>query len=155
MSPNFDEGRGKYKPEAIVIHRSEGSFESSKVWCLNKKSKVSYHVLIDEKGYFEVLVDPKDTAWHAGLVKNASWPLIKAGINPNRYTIGVALSGFASTKPTIPQIMRCAEIIKELCKDYEIPLDKNHIIPHNAIRSDKICPGVYVELLPLIYLAGL
>lgn len=155
MSPNFDKDRKGYAPKAIVIHRSEGSFESSFAWCNDPKSKVSYHYLINKSGEVFELVYPKDTAWHAGLAVKATWPLIKQGINTNLYTLGIALSGLASTKPTIRQIISCGQLVKKLCSIYKIQLDSFHIIPHNSIRSDKICPGVNVSVGDIIYLAGL
>ncbi len=98
---------------------------------------------------------PENTAWHAGLIKNSNAPIIKNGSNPNLYTIGIALSGLASEKPTTKQIFKCAELLKTLSNYYNVILDINTVIPHNAIRSDKLCPGLYINIDTLIYLAGL
>jgi N-acetylmuramoyl-L-alanine amidase CwlA len=70
-------------------------------------------------------------------------------------TIGIALAGFADIGPTASQISACAKIINTLAVYYNIAIDKNSIIPHHDIRSDKICPGQYVDKGTLIYLARL
>jgi hypothetical protein len=38
---------------------------------------------------------------------------------------------------------------------YFVKLDKKTVLPHNAIRTDKICPGDKVSIDSLIYLASL
>lgn len=154
-SPNKDIGRKGQKVIAFVIHRTDGSFESSFKWCLNKESKVSYHYIIRENGDIFCIVGKENTAWHAGLVKNATWQSIKQGINPNLYTIGIALSGVVDSKPSLEQIVSCGWLIRELAKELNITLDKNSVIPHNSIRADKVCPGLNVSVGDIIYLANL
>jgi N-acetyl-anhydromuramyl-L-alanine amidase AmpD len=155
VTPNQAYERNGFRPEIIVIHRTEGSFESSIAYCSQPKSHVSYHFIISETGEVTCLVMPENVAWHAGLIRNATAELIKKNINPNLYTIGIALSGFASFPPSLAQISACASLIKTMSNYYDIPLDKKHIITHNSIRADKICPGPYIDLSSVIYLAGL
>lgn len=155
MSPNCEYGRRGLKPEAIVVHVSEGSFDGSYSWLVDPKSQVSYHFLFDTTGIGVMLVDPINTAWHAGAIKNSQWSLLKPDTNPNLYTIGIAFAGYAGTGPSRSQIVGMAKKISELAKIYNIPLDNSHIIPHNIIRSDKTCPGNLCDLNALIYLAGL
>jgi translation initiation factor IF-3 len=78
---NFLEDGNKVK--AFVIHKPEGSFQSALSWCNDIKSQVSYHYLIDKDGTIATLVPPENTAWHAGRVKNATWPGIIPNLNPN------------------------------------------------------------------------
>jgi N-acetyl-anhydromuramyl-L-alanine amidase AmpD len=98
---------------------------------------------------------PENTAWHAGLIKNSTADIIKYGSNPNLYTIGIALAGFADEGPTMQQIFACAKLLQTLAVNYNIPLDKNTVIPHHSIRADKVCPGIHVEFDPLLYLSKL
>lgn len=155
VSPNQEYLRRGQKIQGFVIHKTEGSFKSAVEWCTNPKSQVSYHFIIDLNGEDICLVMPENTAWHAGLIKNSKTPLTKYGTNPNLYTVGIALSGFAESKPTQAQIIKCAEILNTLSNYYNVILDKNTVVAHNQIRSDKLCPGLYVNIDTLIYLAGL
>lgn len=155
LSPNQEYLRRGQKIQGFVIHKTEGNFKSAIDWCINPKSQVSYHFIIDKDGEDICLVMPENTAWHAGIIKNPKCELIKNGSNPNLYTIGIALSGFAIEPPTLEQIIKCAKLLKTLSNYYDIILDKKTVVPHNAIRSNKLCPGEYVNIDTLIYLAGL
>lgn len=142
---NFQKGRERYAPEAIVIHITEGSSSSAIKWCHDPKSQVSYHFLIKEDGSIVELVQPENTAWHAGMVKNATWKNLKKNINPNLYTLSIALAGNSVEGPNFAQFCTTALLIKKLCTDYSLPIDENHIIGHNEIRSDKTCPSKFVS----------
>lgn len=154
-SPNFREGRENFKPKAFVIHVSEGKFESSLQWCLEKISRVSYHFLIKEDGQIYELVDPKNTAWHAGLAVKPTWQGHTIGRNPNLETIGIAFAGFADKGPTAVQIWAIRELLIELSHIHTLPIDRLHVIGHNEIRMDKVCPGPHANLDAIVYLAQL
>jgi N-acetyl-anhydromuramyl-L-alanine amidase AmpD len=155
ISPNQEYLRRGNMIRGFVIHKTEGSFESAVNWCINTKSQVSYHFIIKEDGEDICLVMPENTAWHAGLVRDPQTELTKAGPNPNLYTIGIALSGYASEPPTASQIVKCAKLINTLAIYYNIKLDKKTVVTHNSIRADKICPGPYVSIDSILYLANL
>jgi len=155
MTPNQESLRRGNKIAGFVIHMTEGSFKSAINWCSNPKSQASYHFIIDKNGNDICLVMPENTAWHAGLIKNPKTNFVKNGLNPNLYSIGIAMAGFASEGPTASQIAKCAKLINTLSCYYGIILDKNTIIPHNAIRSDKLCPGLKVSIDTLVYLSSL
>ena len=155
ISPNQEYLRRGNKIAGFVIHMTEGSFKSGVEWCLNSESQVSYHFIIDTDGSDVCLVMPENTAWHAGLVKKGTADLLKHGTNPNLYTIGIALAGYASEPPTASQIAKCAKLINTLATYYFIKLDKKTVITHNSIRADKICPGPYVSIDSILYLANL
>lgn len=65
MSPNCS---GTLKdPLFVVVHyTASGSFDSTKTWFLDKKSKVSAHFLIGRDGQEEQLVPYDKCAWHCG-----------------------------------------------------------------------------------------
>lgn len=154
-SPNQELGRRNHKIEGFVIHITEGSYESAVNWCMDPKSQVSYHFIVNRQGDVNCLVLPENTAWHAGKVKNPTAEIITPGSNPNLYTIGIALAGFASEPPTLQQIFGVASILRTLAMYFSIPLDKKTVITHNSIRSDKICPGPFVNIDYLLWLANL
>ena len=62
-SPNHS---GNITPEGVVFHHSAGSFQGTLSWCLQSKSKVSYHVLIHPDGSRHHMVPLTKRAWHAG-----------------------------------------------------------------------------------------
>lgn len=155
LSPNQEYLRRGNKIAGFVIHMTEGSFKSGVEWCLNVKSQVSYHFIIDSDGSDVCLVMPENTAWHAGKITNPRTDFVKNGPNPNLYSIGIAMAGFASQGPTASQIAKCARLMNMLSVYYNIPLDKKTIIPHHDIRTDKICPGLKVSIDTLVYLSSL
>lgn len=154
-TPNQMIGRGKNKPEAIVIHITEGSASGAIAWFKNIKSQVSAHYIVKKTGEIVQVVSPDNTAWHAGIIKNPTWPLLKQGVNPNLYTIGIENEGFTTEKPTITQFLALAKLVKSLCVKYDISIDKNHIVAHHEIRSDKSCPGPYFKTDIIAFLANL
>lgn len=155
LSPNQEYGRRGHRIEGFIIHKSEGTLKSALDWMSRAESQVSYHSIIDLDGTDYTLVMPENTAWHAGIVKNGTAPILKYGANPNLYTIGIALAGYASEKPTQEQIAKLAKLLNTFGTYYNITLDKSTIVPHNAIRSDKLCPGHYIDFDVLSYLANL
>jgi len=145
-SPNFWKGRRGFSPDAIVVHRAEGSMKGTIAWFLTPESQVSAHFVIAKNGYIVQMVNLHDTAWHAGIVKDPKWTFLKPGVNPNLYTIGIELEGYAGEPAPFVQHLALKELIEKLCQDFNISQDLNHIIPHNYIRADKACPGQGVNL---------
>jgi N-acetyl-anhydromuramyl-L-alanine amidase AmpD len=154
-SPNQEYLRRGNKVQGFVIHMTEGTFKSAVAWCTDQETQVSYHFIIDKNGDNVCLVMPENTAWHAGIIKNPTTEIVKYGINPNLYTIGIALAGFADEGPTMQQIFACAKLLQTLAVNYNIALDKNTVVPHHSIRSDKLCPGIHVDFNTLLYLSKL
>ena len=65
-SPNYDARRYR-KIKYIIIHYTGMESAKASIRRLrDKKSKVSCHYFIDEKGSLSRLVDDKNVAWHAG-----------------------------------------------------------------------------------------
>ena len=155
LSANFKEGRGGFLPKAFVIHVTEGKFSSSTAWCLDPKSKVSYHFIIRENGEIWQLVETENTAWHAGLAVKPTWKGHTIGRNPNLETIGIAFAGFAAKGPTLAQILAIRKLILKYSAIHRIPLDRKNIIGHNEIRADKVCPGANANIDAILYFAQL
>lgn len=155
LSGNCQLGRSGHSPIAFVLHMSEGSFASSLAWCKDPESSVSYHYLIAETGDIHLLVDPHNTAWHCGVVFKSKWPLLIPLVSPNYYTIGIACAGFASIGPNFKQFFSLGFLLNQLSLIHKIHIDSNSLIPHNLIRTDKICPGAKFNFDALQYVAHL
>jgi N-acetylmuramoyl-L-alanine amidase len=141
---NFRTGRAaKYKPEAIVIHISEGTLASVDAWFGNPKAWVSAHYCVSRTGEIHQYVKEEDTAFHAGNFLRATWRLRKQNVNPNAYTIGIEHEGHASDERPWPdtQYEASAELIAGIAQRWGIPIDEDHLVLHREIRGDKTCPG--------------
>lgn len=143
-SPNYDERDG-YKPEAIVIHCTDGYWPGDFNYLRDISSQVSSHFVIAPSGLVYQLVDAAKRAWHAGRVEHPSVPLKRDGlgaiINPNFYTIGIEVSLKPPTPMTALQSSSLRDLVTELCQKYNIPQDRAHIWGHREIYSVKTCPG--------------
>ena len=154
-SPNHWKERKGYKPEAIVIHITDGAKEGVKSWFLNPASQVSAHYLICKDGDIINFVSEKDTAWHCGIIKNPKWGLLKNRVNPNYYTIGLEFEGFNHEQLTFQQLVIGAWLLFKISASWGIALDFEHVIPHNWVNGSKACPGQGINLGYLIRLAKL
>ena len=80
------------KPIGIVLHHSAGSYLGSVSWCLDPKSKVSYHCIVDLNGDRTVLAKDNQRAWHAG--KSS----FKGKSDCNSFMLGISVSGDTNTR---------------------------------------------------------
>ncbi len=151
-SPHFSSRVG-YRPEAIVIHIAEGPFTAIGNWFKNPASQVSAHYGVSKVGEIDQYVAEDNSAWHAGNIAHSTWSLLKAGVNPNWYTIGIEHAGFADDPWTNVMYQASANLVREIAQRHSIPLDRDHIIGHREIYGHKTCPGSQVDLAKLIALA--
>jgi N-acetyl-anhydromuramyl-L-alanine amidase AmpD len=117
------------------------------------------HFLLDHTGMIYQFLDLDDIAWHTGGGKKRRlkieepfewWTERWKGIvdkptdlpswdsRPNNISIGIDLLAF-SNGPHFPnhytelQIESLARLVGSLCKDYNIPLDRKHIVGHEDV----------------------
>ena len=152
-SPNFAAGRAGYRPAAIVVHIAEGSAAAVDSWFRNPASQVSAHYLVTKAGELHQYVREEDQAWHAGRVDHPTWPNIIAGVNPNRYTIGIEHEGQDADAWPDAMYERSARLLAEIHCRWSIPLDRANVVGHREIYSLKTCPGSVVSIDKLILLA--
>ncbi len=134
-SPNYTSGRAGYSISEVVIHDCEGSF-SGCVTTLkdpyNPKGNVSAHFVVrDSDGYRTQLVLVENTAWHA--------------TSHNSFSIGIEHEGMASANPTwYTKVMyrQSAWLSAWACTNV-FGCDRNHIVGHSEIDSQKGDPGSY------------
>ena len=152
-SPNITPGRSGYRPRAVVIHMMDGSLAATDSWFQSPRSQVSAHYGIGRAGQVHQYVREGDTAWHAGRVNAPTWPLLKPGVNPNLYTIGIEHEARQKDVGRWPDAMlqTSAALLGEIASRWGIPLDRAHVIRHCDIYSLKpFCPGPGVDLDELI-----
>ena len=135
---NYDERRvstpnkqsNRIKPEAIVLHHSDGSYLGGCEWIANPVSKVSYHVLIARDGRRTVFCNDTDRAWHAGV---SSWQGRK---DLNSWSLGVSWEGNTYTTPLGEDAMASAiEYLAPRMKKWGIPL--NLVVTHQQVSPNR------------------
>lgn len=131
---NWSEREG-YKPELIVVHISAGSLTSMTNWFSTPNSQASAHYGVGKDGSILQYVEEDKKAWHAGRVNNPSFKLYKQGVNPNLYTIGIENEGQDLQFAPEIQLKSLCELIKDISKRHNIPMDRDHIIGHFQIDA--------------------
>jgi N-acetyl-anhydromuramyl-L-alanine amidase AmpD len=145
-SANFKAGRAGFQPEAIVIHVMQGRLSGADCWFHDPRAKVSAHYGVGGDGRIHQYVKEVDTAFHAGVVDQPSWPLLKPGVNPNYYTIGVEHEGRAGERWPEAQLQASLELTASIADRWGIARDNLHIVPHQTIRQSRACPGDAFDL---------
>ena len=134
----FTESRGftpnkqpnRIKPEAIVLHHSDGSYLGGVAWIGDPKSKVSYHVLIARDGRRTVFANDTDRCWHAGV---SSWHGRK---DLNSWSLGVSWEGNTYETPLGEDAMASAiEYLAPRMKKWGIPL--NMVVTHQQVAPSR------------------
>ncbi len=138
-SPNFNERKNIAEIDMLVIHYTDMTSPKSALQHMcNKKSQVSAHYLICEKGIIYRLVDEKYRAWHAGI---SHWRGI---IDINSHSIGIELDNPGHTNGLRPFGSQQMQSLINLCHDiltrHKIPI--YNIIGHSDIAAGrKLDPG--------------
>ena len=148
---NFHRGRPfGLRPEAIVVHIMDGSFAAGESVFRDSTTQKSAHYGISKAGVVHQYVDENDSAFHAGIVVNPTWPLLKPRVNPNFYTIGIEHEGRPDDTWPEAQLSASATLIGQIAARWNIVLDELHVIRHHQIRASKSCPGNWVKIAALL-----
>ena len=109
---NYAVGRGKHRPEIVVIHISDGNAESV-IQEFSGPTQKSSHYLVKKNGEIIQFVDEKDTAYGNGKIykPTSKWVLNHKELNPNLYSISVEHEGKNQDAAEI-QYETSAKIIK-------------------------------------------
>ncbi|MBN0043864.1 N-acetylmuramoyl-L-alanine amidase [Streptomyces actuosus] len=138
----------------ILLHDTEGSYDGSLAVFQNSNTYASAHYLIRASdGLVTQMVENKNEAWHAG---NKSM---------NMHSIGIEHEGYAikdGSWYTEPQYESSAALVKYLAAEYDVPLDREHIIGHdevpgpldNNVRSQHWDPGPFWDWNHYMQLLG-
>ncbi|MBL0885401.1 N-acetylmuramoyl-L-alanine amidase [Myceligenerans indicum] len=116
-------GEGGPSLNYIVIHDTEGSYESSVDLVLDPEYLGWHYTIRSGDGHVAHHVENDDIGWHAG-----NWYL-------NTHSIGIEHEGFAGTAGWYTEEMyrSSARLVKYLARRYDIPLDRAHIIGHDQV----------------------
>lgn len=127
-TPN--KGSQAIKPEAVVLHHSDGSYRGGCEWIANPASKVSYHVLIARDGRRTVFANDTERAWHAG---RSNW-MGRPGLNS--WSLGVAWEGNTYDDPLGDDAMASAiEYLVPRMKKWGIPMSM--VVTHQQVSPSR------------------
>jgi len=124
QSPNYTGGRTS-KIDTVVIHWMAGTLAGTDATFANRNSQVSAHYGIENYTIHQY-VKESDTAWHA--------------LQANSRSIGIEHSAAPSRNATQSTIDTSAKLVADICKRYNIPIDRTHIIKHSEVVATQ-CPG--------------
>ena len=136
---HFSEGRQDNDIVAIVVHWIVGTLEAADATFNSPNRQASAHYGIGDEEIHQY-VNEEDTAWHCG---DWLW---------NLKTIGIEHEGGPDLPISDMTYETSAKLIKDICERYNIPLDKDHILPHRKFVATQ-CPGT-LDIDRLISLAG-
>ena len=115
------------KIKYIVIHDTEGSYESAISWFQDQRSYVAaQYVIRSSDGQVTQMVRNSDVAWHAG-----NWYM-------NMHSIGIEHEGYAAEGGawyTEAMYRSSAKLVRYLARQYDIPLDRQHIVGHDQYHG--------------------
>ena len=114
--------------DLIVVHVAQGSFSGTVNWFQDRRASSSAHYVVSRKGRAAQCVRNEDVAWHAGWWRT------------NKKSIGIEHAGYVGNPRSFTGRMyrSSARLSAYLCKRFNIPVDRNHIIGHNQVPG---CSG--------------
>lgn len=120
--------RKKILPTHILLHHTSGPYAGSVAWCIDPKSRVSYHCIVSNTGKRTVLAEPTMRTWHAGI---SEW---KGRKNCNDFCVGLAFEGDTYVNPPSEDaLMSAAEYLEPIMAEFDIPV-------RNIIRHADVAP---------------
>ncbi len=127
----------------MVVHTTDGTFEGTVAWFGASASGVSAHYLVGLDGRVAELVPEEDTAFHAGCLVHPEIPVLGED-PPNLVTIGIEFDDDGhphdAARPAA-QYRAGATLLAGISERWQIPLDRDHVLPHHLLNSEKTCPG--------------
>lgn len=135
-SPNYDTNRKPIK--YIVIHWMAGTLAGTDRIFQDDARDTSAHYGIEDEVIHQY-VKEEHVAYHAG------------NYAINQASIGIEHSASPDRQASDQTYITSAMLIKEIADRYSIPIDSEHIVPHNQYKATQ-CPGS-LDLVRLINMA--
>jgi peptidoglycan hydrolase-like protein with peptidoglycan-binding domain len=129
-STNFAISRGGEPIVAIVIHGTDGSYESALSWFQNPRALTSAHYVIRRDGLITQMVTEANMAFHVR--------------GSNRGTIGIEHEFDPAHGVTYTDALyrSSATLVCAIARRYGIPIDRAHIVGHSELpNADHADPG--------------
>jgi N-acetylmuramoyl-L-alanine amidase len=127
-SKNYNDRPANTVIDSLVIHTTEGHWDSDATWMCNPTSKVSTHFVISPTGGVYQLVNPVYRAWHAGDSYYADRD------NWNDFSIGIEISHLEGENYTAEQHAALDTLSRNLITGYFIPPEL--VVTHRWIATN-------------------
>ena len=165
LDPDNSSSPREYPPECIMLHFTsavvlsrDDPYNAALVRGIFADNPIGIHYLIDRAGGIRCFVPETRAAWHAG---RGQWKEERFTDKLNAYSIGIELMGIG-TQEEMAEYLTAAEyraldqrligftdaqyraldaLLADLCGQYAIPRDREHIIGHHDYAADKTDPG--------------
>lgn len=146
----FDNQKNPIEPDMVCIHVGVGTMNQIYNTFNNRNEpsgQKSSHYIISRKGEVWYIVDEADNAFAQSFVKAPRSRLVQKRLathpSPNSYIISIENEGYGNEDFTSLQYDANATLLADIHKRRPaILLDREHIIRHDEIRTDKVCPGI-------------
>lgn len=168
-SPNHTPGRASVA--AVVVHISQGSYQSGIDWLTAPASKASAHAIISPRGEVAQMVGFRDTAWANGLrwpngtphnargrAVTPTWKLLQPGMDPNRHTIAIELAGFSVHPRPAAQVAALVKLLRWIAEHAGLRYVVGETLIGHAHLDNvdrAMCPGPHVDLHVIARATGL
>jgi N-acetylmuramoyl-L-alanine amidase-like protein len=150
-------------PRALVLHTPEEDADGIEVtprWFQDPRARASTHYYADSDGDLYQMVSDADCAWaqgtHAG---NRHWkgergtlPPWNEGVTNNCRALSIEIEGRAATIGETLSEAQHRTVVRWLAhksRQYDIPLDRTHVVGHEELATDKRDPGIALGTFPL------
>ena len=124
---NYDTSRVTI--DRIVIHTMVGTWQAAAARFDNQTSKVSAHYGVKLDGGLVHWLEEYNTAYHAG------------NYAMNQRSIGIEHEDGGDYNGVRPDVLytTSANLVRDICKFYNIPIDRQHILKHSEVIATG-CP---------------
>lgn len=136
---NYDTSRKPIK--RIVIHWIVGNLAAADATFKKLGGQTSAHYGVENNNVHQY-VDEAHTAYHAGVYAI------------NQESIGIEHSAAPDRPASEATYQSSGKLIAEICKRYNIPLDRQHIQKHSEFKATQCCGTVDVDKLITIAKQG-
>ncbi len=137
---NFS-SRGGHKIDRIVIHHNATTNKNvaMNTWLQSSPAQTSAHYEVTPT---EIIgcISESDAAWHCGGTGGADQPKMSY---PNQRSIGIEnvnSTGAPNWSVAHATVVNTAKLVADICKRYNIPIDRSHILAHREVTATA-CPG--------------
>ncbi|MFI7318422.1 N-acetylmuramoyl-L-alanine amidase [Streptomyces venezuelae] len=123
-----------YEIDRVVIHVVQGGYQTALRVFKDPGHGAAAHYVVRKDGHIAQMIRELDVAFHAG---NRSW---------NERSIGIEHEGFVDKESSFtgPMYAASARLTAGICRRYDIPVDREHIVGHVEVPgTDHTDPGPY------------
>jgi len=166
-APAFEGNLGGYGrpnvPRALVLHTPEEDADQNEVtprWFADPRARASTHYYADDDGDLYQMVADVDCAWAQGTHSgNRHWkgrasalPPWNEGVNNNCRALSIEIEGRAASIGRTLAPSQRRTVVRWLARksaQYDIPLDRDHVVGHEELATNKRDPGIALGTFPI------